>query len=404
MPNAKITKRSVDAITPGERDQYLWDTDLGGFGLKVTPKGRKVYLVQYQRGRGGKTQRVTIGPHGVLTADQARGEAERLLASVRLGADPAEDRRSRRKESTISELANRYLKEHVKRHNKPSTASEFERIVETRIKPRLGNLKISDLTRAKVKEFHNEKADAPYAANRELACLSKMMSLAAGDWELREDNPCRGIRKYPERKREVFFSDEDLKNIGESMQELEQAGTEFEGCFRAIRLLATTGLRLGEVLNLRWDDFEPIRGTLRLVDAKAGPRTVSLGSVVQELLAAMGRTGSHICHAADPDEPLAKTTLHRFWTLLKTKAGLPNSRPHDFRHTAGTFAAQAGLNAFMIRDLLGHKTMAMTGRYVERHADPMRAAADAVANRVAAAMDGRPAAEVVDLKDAKARR
>ena len=80
------------------------------------------------------------------------------------------------------------------------------------------------------------------------------------------------------------------------------------------------------------------------------------------------------------------------------QAEVPDGRPHDFRHTAGSYAAQAGFNAFLVRDLLGHKTLAMTGRYVERAADPVRTVADAVAGRVAAAMTGDAGgAEVVEL-------
>jgi integrase len=86
------------------------------------------------------------------------------------------------------------------------------------------------------------------------------------------------------------------------------------------------------------------------------------------------------------------------WRRLRVKVDLPDGRLHDFRHTTGTYAAQAGLNAFMVRDLLGHKTMAMTGHYVEKTTEPLRAAADAVSGRVAAAMSGQQEAEVVELK------
>ena len=94
--------------------------------------------------------------------------------------------------------------------------------------------------------------------------------------------------------------------------------------------------------------------------------------------------------------------MQNAWRRLRVKAGLPNGRLHDFRHTTGTFAAQAGLNAFMVRDLLGHKTMAMTGRYVEKATEPLRAAADVVSGRIAAAMDGHQEAEVVELKKSPA--
>jgi integrase len=399
MPIAKITKRSVDEVAPGEKIIVLWDTDLAGFGLKIMPTGRKVYLVQYRAGgRRSPSQRVTIGTHGPLTAEDARKLAKTLLAQVRLGKDPAAERRRRRRENTISELADRYLSEHVERHNKPATAKEVKRIVEKRIKPKLGRVKISDLSRSAIKAWHHEKADRPYEANRELAYLSKMMALAAGEWELRTDNPCRGIRKFPEAKRERFFSDDELKRIGAALDEAEQTNATFPGCINAVRLLAMTGMRLGEVLGLRWDYVDLAAGVVRLPDAKAGARTVPMGLPAKLLLGRISKTGDHVCHGKNTKLPLDKSTLHKLWRTIKAKAKLGDARPHDFRHTTGTFAAQAGSNAFMIRDLLGHKTIAMTSRYVERAPDPLRATADAVASRVAAAMDG-ATAEVAQIEE-----
>ena len=156
MATAKITKRSVDALKPGEKDAYLWDASLAGFGVKCTPTGHKVYLVQYRiGGRGSPTRRITVGPHGTLTPDKARQAAEKVLAGVKLGSDPATEKARKSKEGTIAALANRYLEEHVAVHNRPSMAKEAERLVERRIKPELGRTKVSDLTRADVKAWHH---------------------------------------------------------------------------------------------------------------------------------------------------------------------------------------------------------------------------------------------------------
>ncbi len=119
------------------------------------------------------------------------------------------------------------------------------------------------------------------------------------------------------------------------------------------------------------------------------------------LLASIERTDGHVFYETDPTEPLTTNQLENAWRHLREKAGVPDGRLHDFRHTTGTYAAQAGLNAFMVRDLLGHKTMAMTGRYVEKATEPLRAAADAVSGRVAAAM-GQHEADVVELKKSPA--
>ena len=91
MPTGHISKRSIDARKPETKDSYLWDDELSGFGLKVTPAGRKVYLVQYRLGgRKGRVRRVTIGVHGRITPEQARIEAKRLLGQVASGEDPAD--------------------------------------------------------------------------------------------------------------------------------------------------------------------------------------------------------------------------------------------------------------------------------------------------------------------------
>jgi integrase len=113
------------------------------------------------------------------------------------------------------------------------------------------------------------------------------------------------------------------------------------------------------------------------------------------LLARLERTDGHVFYETDPVEPLTTNRLEKAWRRLRNKAGVPDGRLHDFRHTTGTYAAHAGLNAFMVRDLLGHKTLAMTGRYVEKATDPLLAAADAVSGRVAAAMNSGREAEVV---------
>lgn len=393
----KIMKRTVDALRPADRDQFLWDIDLKGFGVKCTPKGRKVYIVQYQRRRGEAPKRITIGQHGSpWTPDKARSQAEIELARVKLGDDPAAAKTKLRKEPTVAEIADRYLDEHVETHNKPSTANEARRIVEKRIKPSLGKEKISELSRAQVKAWHQSMKKTPYEANRALAYCSKMMSLAAHEWEVRSDNPCIGIKRFPEARRERYFLDDELKRIGAALAEAEDNNTALPGCINAVRLLAVTGMRLGEVLSLRWDNLDISAGTIKLPDAKTGARIVPLGAPALVILDGIERNGEYIVHGPDSDKPLSSNTFRHFWDRIRVDADVPDSRPHDFRHTAGTYAAQAGFNAFLVRDLLGHKTLAMTGRYVERATDPTRAAADAVSGRVAASMNG-DGGEVVDL-------
>src|SRR5262245_24805002 len=120
MTSARITKRSVDAAQPSSRDAYLWDPELARFGLKITPSGRKVYLVQYRLGgRRGRTRRFTIGQHGELTPTAARNEAKRLLGEVAIGRDPASDRDKLKADKTLAALLDQFMEEHVKSKRKP---------------------------------------------------------------------------------------------------------------------------------------------------------------------------------------------------------------------------------------------------------------------------------------------
>jgi len=230
-----------------------------------------------------------------------------------------------------------------------------------------------------------------------------MLSLAATEWELREGNPCAGIKRFPERARERFFSDDELTRIGDALAAVERDGTELPGFALLVRLLATTGMRLGEALGLNWTDIDLPGRAIRLRDAKAGARTVHLGAAAVAILDGVALREGYVVNGLDPDKPLPVSTAEKAWQRLRTRAGIPDGRLHDLRHTAGTFAALAGGNAFAVRDLLGHRTLAMTGRYVERAADMVRATADAMSNRVAAALNAGAAAPAEIIKLAKGR-
>jgi hypothetical protein len=161
VATGKIIKRALDAIQPEAGDAYLWDTDLAGFGVKVTPAGRKVFLVQYRLGgRAGKVRRVTIGQYGSpWTVDAARREAQGILGDVAKGIDVAEVRRAKTQTDaaapTMEELAARFLSEHADAKRKPRTASEYRRLFEKVILPVLSGMKVADVTRQDIARFGN---------------------------------------------------------------------------------------------------------------------------------------------------------------------------------------------------------------------------------------------------------
>jgi integrase len=348
---------------------------------------------------GGRQRYLTIGTHGSpLTPDLARNDARRLLGAIHAGNDPATQRDKRSREPTVGDVLDRYLKEHVATHYKPSTAGEATRHVKATLKPAFGKLKINELTRADIKRWHTTLGGRPYEGNRALGYFRKALSLAVNEWELRVDNPALGVKKFPETRRERFFSDAELRHLGVALVEIEAEGKTLAGCIRVVRLLALTGMRLSEVIGTQWAWINFDEGCVRLPDAKAGARAVPLGGPALAYLASLERIGSYVCYGTDPQKPISLKTVENFWPILRDRAELTNARMHDLRHTVGTLAAQTGANAFTVRDLLGHRSLSQTDTYVARDVDPLRKTADQVSSRIAAAMNGGPTAEIVPLR------
>ena len=384
---ARLTKRTVEAAEVRAAEYMLWDGELPGFGVRIMPSGRRSYLVQYRTGR--RSRRVTLGPHGVLTLDQARGMAIEALAEVRSGGDPAGERKERRSALTVQELANRFDAEHIQVHLKESTAGEYRRNLRRFILPVLGRHKVLEVTRADVARFHHDLRHIPYQANRNLEIISKMFNLAEM-WGLRPDgsNPRKHLRKYPEQKRERFLSPSELRRLGEVLDTMEAERVELPSAIVAVRLLLLSGCRLNEVMKLCWEHVDLAEGLLRLPDSKTGAKTVQLGEAAVAVLRSIERQpfNRHVIYGTLPGKPLAD--LQPFWQRIRARAGLKDVRIHDLRHTYASVAVAAGQGLPMIGKLLGHSQVQTTARYAHLAGDPVRAAANDVSGVIAAGLLG----------------
>ena len=180
----KLTKRSVEGLEIKDKDYLVWDRDLRGFGLRIYPSGKKIYLVQYRAGR--RTRRITIGQHDALTAEEARSSAKQLLGDVARGFDPSAEKQARLNAPTMAALCGRFMEEYAEEHCKTTTRRSYAGLIRNQIRPKLGPMKVAEVTRSDVINLHYEMRKAPYQANRTLSLLSKMFNVAE-DWSLRAE-------------------------------------------------------------------------------------------------------------------------------------------------------------------------------------------------------------------------
>jgi integrase len=392
-PRIKLTKRVVDAVTPPVSGEVnLWDSEVPGFSLRVRATGSRVYVAVY-RNEEHRKRRVTLGRHGRLTVEQARELARQIFAAAARGEDPAEQRQDRRSAPTLSELAERYLDQHARPKKKPSSVLADERILGHYVLPMLGRRKVADIGLKDVADLHHAMRGKPFLANRMLALLSKMFNLA-GRWGLclPGSNPCRGIERFREKRRERFLSAAEISRLGAVLDE-EEPTEPF--VVLAIRLLLLTGARRDEVLTLRWSEVDVERGALRLADSKTGAKSIPLGPAVLALLSAAPRIAGNPYVIPGRRTGGRLVGLHRPWSRIRERAGLGDLRLHDLRHSFASIGAAAGLGLPILGSILGHKSHATTARYAHLADDPRRAAAARISDEISAALSGRSPGGVI---------
>lgn len=382
----RLTKRSVEKLETTQRDYFVWDSELTGFGVRVMPSGRKSYLIQYRA--GGRSRRRSIGQHGALTAEQARMEAKSLLGSVASGGNPAEERQRKLREPTIASLCDRFLNEYAAHHCKPSTQKGYQSYIETCIRPRLGSRKIGDISRADVVAFHHELRDRPYTANRAVAMLSRMFNLAE-DWGLRREgsNPARRIQKYREEEKKRYLSDDEQARLGQALADALDSGRETEFAIAAISLLALTGCRLGEILSLKW--VYVAQHHLELPDSKTGRRRIPLPREAYDIIMSLPRMSGNPYVILGQSEHGHLVNLHKTWLRIRQVAGLEDVRMHDLRHTYASVAVMSGIDPFLLKEIMGHKNLQTTLRYSHFADEAVQRAAGSVAGKLAGALGRR---------------
>jgi integrase len=420
LASQRITKRVVDNLKAHASEYAVWDAQLPGFGVRVRPTGAKSYVVVYRAGsgRGAPVRRYTIAGVGKIAPEGARTRAKAILGRVAHGYDPVGEKTAERATLTISELADRFMAEHVEQKRKPGTAA-FYRHVLNKIKSELGATKADKVTRAAVAKLHSKLRRTPFQANRVLAAIGSMYAFAGRAGVVPEGvNPARRIEKFKEHRRERYLTGEELQTLGSAIREAETKGIPWDVdearpkakhlpksrnrftkidpfAAAALRLLLFTGCRLREILHLKWENVDLERGLLFLPDSKSGRKTVILNAPAIAVLTGLKRIGSYVVPGDDPEK--FRADLKRPWEAVSRRAGLNGVRLHDLRHTYASFGAGGGLGLPIIGKLLGHTQASTTARYAHLGDDPLRRGAESIGGRLAAALDGKKTGSVVRL-------
>lgn len=397
----RLTKTVVDALPQGKRDYIVWDRDLKGFGVKVTTKGKKIYLVYY-RTLSGQQRKPAIGVHGALTAEEARQTARKWIALAVTGKDISGERQEARAAPLVRELADRYIKDYSEVFKKPRSCQSDRSNLCNHVLPLIGTMKVSEVTRADIEAvktaIRNGKTAArrkaksrgrsitiggPGAANRTISLISKMMGCAV-DWGMRQDNPALRIKKYPEHRKDRFLDTDEVQRLVTALVKAEEKGTETPDIIVCFRLLLLTGLRLGEVRDLPWDNVDFSRKTIRLTDSKTGARIVPLNNQAVAVLEKHlpTKSGYYVIRSLSEH---GRPSLGKPWQRIRERAKIDHTANiHCLRHTFASWAVMGGLSLAQTGALLGHKSSQTTLRYADHLTEAVREYSQKTANLIAA--------------------
>lgn len=374
-----LTKEYIESLQPASKDYVVWDKKQTGFGIKITPQGKRVYIYKY-RLSSRKQQKYTIGKHGQMTLQQARKAADDIYVKVRSGVNPMAEKQEYKKALTVSMLCDKYIKEHAEIYKKPRSIAGDKRNIEKHVNPELGNLFVRDVTKNDVERLHLKMQSTPVQANHVRALLSKMFSLSE-KWGIRNEgtNPVKYVKKYTEKPRQRYLSKEEAKRLYDALNTMDIVGNDNFYAIALIRVLWLSGTRGSEFRTAKWEWVNFERNTLELPDSKTGQRTIVLNLSVIQILKSLPRINDNPYIFPSPvnkNKPLAYP--RDTWDKLRHRAKLQDFKMHDLRHTFASLGIEAGLSLPEIGKLLGHKVLSTTQRYAHLRDEQAHRAANIV--------------------------
>ena len=381
MPKKRLTVQGIKALkAPGQGRIDYHDETLPGLVLRVAASGQKSYSVQYRT--NGKRPRVTLGDASLLSLTEARERARKILREVRLGIDPAAEKRERDGAITFAELADEYVTRWAKIRKTTKGAREDETRINNVLIPRWGTRAARDVGKRDVIELLDEYTDAgkPYARNRMQSLMSKIYSFGIKR-DAVEFNPARDIDREPEKPRKRVLADDELKKLLPLFREAELAGLGF-------RLLLLTGQRPAEVFGMRWSEIDgdtwalpkertKNRRSKYAPDSHQVPLSPQALEVLRELRAYDNGAGFVFPSPTRTDTPF--TNYQKCYRAMKKDAMVTDDwRVYDLKSTCLTGLEGLGVAPPTVSAIAGHLPTSVTRQHYAFHdfADEKREALD----------------------------
>jgi integrase len=423
---ARISKRVVDAARRGKRPAFIWDSTLPGFALLTLPTGAKSYVYQFRTAEG-LSRRGTLAKVGAVTPAEARTLAEKWSSVVKAGGDPLKIKHEQRDALTVAGLLDRYI-ESAHYATKTSKVQQTGRgEIERHLKPLLGRRIAAKVEPDDIKRIFAQIRDGKTAKTvktgfRGLARVrggegvarhAMRLLRAAFRWakaeRLIERDPSEGINFGRDGEREMVLDGEHYARLFATLAKMESERRLRPAVADAVRIIAMTGARRGEVAGLRWRDVDMKGGRIVLtrhktVRSSGKPRVINLPAAAQEIITRQhaGRPDAFVFVATGGTGPVQ---LAKPWRSIRREARLPDDTGlHTLRHSVASALAVGGAGAPEIMQALGHRQLATVARYLHfadaaRAALAERAALPALAGMAAAS--GAPKAPVVALPHRK---
>lgn len=361
----------MDGFEARDKDAFLRDTELKGFALKVTPNGRKVYIIDYRMPGQRKSNRYTIGQHGSpWTPDMARGEAKRKLLEVSQGIDPNAEKRRRRSETmdySFAAYADQFVEKYLRSHW-PGSLDRAESVLRRHARPYFGNRDIRDINKADCAAFIDRLWDQKATARKAAEVVGKLFRWAEDRGDIERSPMDRVPMPKAGLGRERVLADTELRQVWAASLDMQA-----HPYAPLVRFLILSGQRRGEVGGMRWDelDFE------RLVwEVPAGRTKSKRGNVVPltngmvELLQAQPRIGPLVFSITGDKELGNHSKLKRKLDKALANGDDGPLEPwtlHDLRRTAATGMQRLGVGSDMIEVVQGRTKKLGAGIRYQRY-------------------------------------